>query len=549
VSTGRQRGRRRIAALGVALTAAMTVGIAAADPRGFGAGSASSHRADRWSSSTVDIAFGLARERDGKLVAAGLSARFGYAEVALARYTVDGRLDRNFASGGTAMKGFGSGASAWRAAATQADGRIVAAGGAGVAVRGSEFAIARYTAQGKPDRSFGRSGAVLTRFGSPGGASYAEAVAVQPDGKVVAAGSTLEDVTHGPTHVALARYTPGGSLDPDFGRGGRVISDIGSKLGDYARCLALQPDGKLVVAGTAYLPKRIDLEVARFTARGALDPSFGTGGRVLTEVGYAFDPSGVVVQPDGKLVVAGTGGFQDAQFALVRYSADGKLDPSFGNEGKAIIDFDAYRGEVLHALAIQPDGKLVAAGAIEGEPHAEEPSSALARLTPSGSLDPSFGRSGEVVGTRLTQARAVAIQPDGKIVAAGNSHSDFGLVRYLSNGSLDASFGHTGLVTTAFGSLWTMLASMSATRLGGDVVVRWRTASEGDARGFTVYRGRAGHQRRVSHALIRAKGGRGRGAAYFFRDRGARASAARYWVQEVAVGGPRRWLGQGGVRG
>ncbi len=509
-------------------------------------GSARASRTDRWSSSTVDIAQALAHERNGKLVAAGLSARFGHYEAALARYAADGRLDQGFGSSGRVLTDFGSGlaGSYARALTIQPDGKIVVAGGGGISTRGSGFAIARYTVLGRLDSSFGRGGHVLTRFGPGRVASDGSALAVQADGRIVVAGSTSENLARGPTHIALARYTPRGSLDPSFGRGGRVTSDVGSKLGDYARALAIQSDGKLVVAGTAYLSKNIDLEVVRFTTRGKLDPSFGAGGRVLTQVSYSFDARSVVVQPDGNLVVAGTAGAADDEgFALIRYTADGKLDPSFGSGGKVISDFDPYRGEALGALALQPDGKLVAAGTSEGTGH-EENVSIVARYTKAGSLDPTFGRGGTVVNGRQARANAVVIQPDGRIVAAGSNPVDFVLARYRSNGSVDASLGSGGTVTSAFGSLWTMLASMSATRLNRQVVVRWRTTSEGDARGFNVYRGQKGHQRRVNQLLVKVKAGVGRGATYSFRDYGAPSSSGRYWLESVTREGTRRWLGQ-----
>jgi uncharacterized delta-60 repeat protein len=540
----RRRQERRLATLvGTGAAAASLVTVAFARPNGVTLESAT---ADRWSSSTVDIAHALAREPDGKLVAAGLSSRFGHYEAALARYGPDGKLDRGFGTGGRVLTDFGSGGNSayLNALAIQPDGKIVAAGGAGISTRGSGFAIVRYTLRGRLDAGFGRGGQVLTRFGPARVASDASALAIQPDGKIVAAGSTSESLASGPTHIALVRYTSRGRLDPTFGSGGRVTSNVGSKLGDVASTLAIQADGKLVVAGTAFLAKDIDLEVARFTIRGKLDPSFGQGGRVLTHVSYAFEARSVVVQPDGKLVVAGTAGAHEG-FGLVRYTPGGKLDPTFGSGGTVVSDFDPFRGETLGGLALQPDGKLVAAGTSEGTGH-EENRSIVARYTQAGSLDPSFGRGGAVVNQRQTRAWAVVIQPDGRVVAAGSNPVDFALARYRSNGSVDASFGSGGTVTSAFGSLWTMLASMSATRLNGQVIVRWRTTSEGDARGFNVYRGQDGGKRRVNQALIRAKGTRGRGAAYTFGDLAPR-SARDYWLEDVAAGGTRRWLGQAHV--
>jgi uncharacterized delta-60 repeat protein len=219
-----------------------------------------------------------------------------------------------------------------QAVAIQADGKPVLAGflfGPGEAF---VFALARYTHRGKLDRGFGRNGLVLTNFGG-GNSSFATALAIQPDGKTVAVGTSLA----GYHAFVLARYTVRGRLDPSFGRAGRVLTNLGARSSADASAVALQPDGKIVVAGTDLTGGQSDFALARYNAGGTLDRSFGSGGRVVTKVGDEDHAFGVVVQPDGKVVIAGSAAAgMDAEFGrgdltLVRYTADGKLDASFAD--------------------------------------------------------------------------------------------------------------------------------------------------------------------------------------------------------------------------
>jgi uncharacterized delta-60 repeat protein len=488
---------------------------------------------------SIDIANSLAFARDGKLVVAGLSRKGGRYAWALARYGVGGRLDPSFGQGGSVLAEFGTGVVA-NAVTARADGKILVAGDVALAGHDhTEFVLARYTDHGRPDPSFGTGGTVF----DPG--SAANAVATQPDGKIIVAGSSAGG-------LALVRYTDRGRLDPSFGTGGKVVTALGSSRAVWARAIALQPDGKIVAAGGIDMGGHGYFAIARFTADGKLDPSFGHDGWAITAISWWGDAYGVVFQADGKLVVAGMGG---DQYALARYTADGKLDPSFGSGGTVLTTLEAGS----HALAIQHDGKIVAAGSISGPDSNYAPSFnfAFARYTSSGSLDPSFGRGGMVL-TKFRSgaanlrsgaaADAVAVEPDGKLVAVGSFVGDFALARSTSRGSLDPSFGRGGMVATPFGRLWrTKLASLSATRVSSGVLIRWRTTSEFDARGFYVYREQSGGKQRVNRALIRANG-TGRGAAYSFRDRVAPRSTRRYLLQEVTVDDSARWLGQVTVR-
>ena len=252
-----------------------------------------------------------------------------------------------------------------------------------------------------------------------------------------------------------------GDLDPTFGTGGMLMTDI-NRSTDIANAVAVQADGKLVVVGTTYKQNDYsdeDFVVARYNTDGTLDNSFGSRGRVRTDFpGLAAVPSSVVIQPDGKIVVAG-GAFPLFTFAgnfeVVRYNRNGSLDTSFGNGGIVTTNFP--QGSYAFDVALQPDGKIIAAGTvfvnfIIGE--SSDTDFALARYNPDGTPDATFGNGGQVstdfVGFE-DDAFSVLIQPDGKIVAVGSANDpatfyDFAAARYLSNGTIDTTFGVAGKV-------------------------------------------------------------------------------------------------------
>ncbi|TMA94304.1 MAG: hypothetical protein E6J70_17450, partial [Deltaproteobacteria bacterium] len=310
----------------------------------------------------------------------------------------------------------------------QPDGKLVAAGHAYNA-NNNTLALVRYNADGSLDGNFGTGGKVTTAIGTASGGA---ALVLQPNGKLVAAGYTF---TGSRTQFALVRYLATGSLDTSFGTGGKVATPI-SSIDDEVSALVLQPDGKLVAAGYTDKGSNITFALVRYDADGSLDTSFGTGGKVTTPIGSIDDEAfALVLQPDGKLVAAGyTSSASNTAFALVRYNADGSLDTSFGTGGKVTTPIESIGNQVF-ALVLQPDGKLVAAG------YANDGSNqdfALVRYSPDGNLDGSFGAGGKVItpvsGT-FGEVNALVLQPDGKLVAAGYSYNgsdtDFALARYL----------------------------------------------------------------------------------------------------------------------
>jgi uncharacterized delta-60 repeat protein len=401
---------------------------------------------------------------DGKIVAIGWGHRGLQQGFGLARFTQRGAPDKGFGLRGKVSTPFLTQAVA-NSGALQADGKIIAAGYAGGQYRSTwNFALVRYTLKGTPDKSFGKSGRVTTKFRNA--SSVASAVALHPNGEIVVAGTATSksgNPLNPPVRFAVVRYKPNGSLDTTFGPGPE-----GS-----ASAVALQPDGEVVVAGS----NNGNLELVRYEPGGSLDPSFGVGGRVTTSLGAPAGANAVALQSDGKIVVAGSVGTGVAgdpgyKFALARYLPDGSLDPSFGSGGVVttpftdLISADLPWGGVAQAVAIQPDGKLLAGGG-ELWPWPGRGEFALARYNADGSLDTSFGDGGKVTSSfgyappeNPTEdgdaINGLAVQPDGKIIAAGVSqfgpHTEqyaVALARYQSDGSLDQSFGTGGLVKTS----------------------------------------------------------------------------------------------------
>jgi uncharacterized delta-60 repeat protein len=249
------------------------------------------------------------------------------------------------------------------------------------------------------------------------------ATAVQPDGKILVVG------TGG--FLTLARYLADGSLDPSFGEGGYVEPNL------FPNAVALQPDGKIVVAGAASGGLG-EFALARFNPDGSLDTSFGTGGITYTEFPEP-EPPGVprgsyadalAVLPNGDIVAGGVAevsGFPpNTYFALARYTLDGLLDPTFGEGGTVQTSFTGYDG--LAGIAVQPDGKIVAGGASSGGGHGNWGESiSIVRYQPDGSLDPTFGKAGKVfTAPKLNEEGDTFALRHGKIVMAGVTMNDSG---------------------------------------------------------------------------------------------------------------------------
>ena len=443
---------------------------------------------------TLDSANAMALDSSGRLVVAGSSD----GHFALVRYTAAGALDTSFGSDGVVITDVATPAFPNRddgafALALQSDGKIVAAGGAD-----GDFAVVRYSAAGVLDTSFSGDGMVVTDIGSDS-LDVANALALQSDGKIVAAGVSAPNVLE--SDFALVRYTAAGALDTSFDSDGKVTTNVSINFGsdslDVANALALQSDGKIVAAGDA----SGDFAVVRYSAAGALDTSFDSDGKVTTGFGSdSFDvANALAVQSDGKIVAAGGA---DGEFALVRYSAAGALDTSFSGDGKVTTGFGSGSFDVAIALALQSDGKIVAAGGADGD-------FALVRYSAAGALDTSFsgdgkvttdtstdglvlrfqfGESGKLIFVSETAARAVVVDSSGRLVVAGGADGDFALVRYSSAGALDTDFDGDGKVTTDVGASGRDRGWGVALQSDGKIVVAAETTVSNLGSDFAVLR-------------------------------------------------------------
>jgi uncharacterized delta-60 repeat protein len=365
-----------------------------------------------------------------------------------------GVLDPTFGSAGTVTTSFAKSTEA-DALVIQPDGKIVAAGSIEVpsSLTTGYFTLARYNPDGSLDTSFGSKGAVTTQIGSR---SFANALALQPDGKILEAG--LAETKAG-NAIVILRYNSDGSLDKTFGQKGMVTTIIAQ--GSEADSLDLETVNgvtKIVAAGDVYLGSTGHWVVglARYNLDGTLDTSFGSGGEVVTSIPTQNSfGQGSLVQGDGKIVVAGNadvGGGSSRDYALARFNTDGRLDATFGSGG-IVYTAIGTNAEAL-ALVLQSNGDIVAAGDSAQTGNSYE--FTLARYTSSGALDSTFGNGGIVVTPQASSLNGVAIQPsDGKIIAVGGSLNGSPgssvLARYNTDGTLDATFGSSGLVTGTFG--------------------------------------------------------------------------------------------------
>jgi len=321
-------------------------------------------------------------------------------DFALARYTSNGSVDSTFnyqagskkgsATYGTVQTNLG-GSDRIRAVVVQSDNEIVAAGNSN-ATGTTHFTLARYTTAGKLDGTFGAGGVVTTSFG--GAFDYLEAATLQ-QGKILAAGEVCYPDSS--SDFALARYNADGSLDPGFGTAGKVITNYG--WADNIRGAAVYPSTSaypqyIVVTGESYGPTALDsLVVARYAPDGTLDPTFGTGGIVDTAAANAYiDGKAVAIQTDGKIVVAGYTQVGYAQGIVVaRYDTLGKLDPTFGSGGMATTWIPNVSSVSPKTVMIQPGGNIVVTGSVY---NSGRPVIMLARYDSSGNLDSTFGASG-----------------------------------------------------------------------------------------------------------------------------------------------------------
>lgn len=337
----------------------------------------------------------------------------------------------------------------------QPDGKILAAGDMEGGTSYSAFGLFRYTPAGELDHSFGQGGWAATEIGT---FESAHAVALQRDGKIILAGEA--DCSY-VLCFGLVRYTRAGALDPSFGEGGAVRTAFPRRCGCHFLAVEVQPDGRIIAAGRVFNRYGQVFAIVRYLPDGRLDRTFSGDGFTSVSFGNSYEGvEALALQPDGKILVAGGGG-RYYDFAVARFRANGRLDRSFSRDGLVQVGFGRERWDAAHAIALQRDGRIVAAG---GSSVGQVGPSriALLRLTRKGALDRSFGAGGR----RLTNpvasggyAKAVLVLADGRILVAGfgfeerdRISSDWALARYTSTGRLDRSFGGDGIVVSSFGT-------------------------------------------------------------------------------------------------
>lgn len=365
---------------------------------------------------------------DGKIVVVGTMGSGPATTALVARYTAAGVLDSTFGSGGKVTASVGTGGALAQAVALQPDGKILICGWA--FSTSSDFFVMRFNANGTLDTTFDTDGKVMTDFGA---SDSAYDIALAPSGKIIVAGFT--ELT-GPTDFgdyAIACYNSNGSLDTSFDTDGMRTVSFSGTAADVAEAVAVLPDGRIVVAGYSNNGTISDFSLLRLLANGALDTAFDTDGMVVTDFSGGDDyGNAMCLQPNGDIVVAGDSTAVDVpQVALARYrGVDGALDNTFGTGGKFLATTISSEGCRAHGVALQPNGRILVGGeAVEADPNNRDQFMTL-RLTSDGVLDSTFSGDGialDLFGFTSLDAdcsgRAVLWQGSGRILTIGEAEA------------------------------------------------------------------------------------------------------------------------------
>ena len=352
-----------------------------------------------------------------------------------------GDLIPNFGFGGSAIVDLTGDWDLGTAITVQLDGKIILAGESTVSSV-KQFGMIRLNTNGSLDPSFGVEGQVSLTLAED---FVVNDIALQSDGNIIVAGSARDALT---INIAMARFTSSGALDTTFGSGGLVQSRLAlsSAQSSWATSVVVLPSDSIVLAGRKYRHAHgTQFVLARYDASGGADTTFGMNG-VEQIPAWEANPGGLARQADGKLIVIGSeglGGFRST--IAFRVLVDGTLDSGFGDDGEVLLDLGQGRPDRARDVVIQPSGRIVIVGDVDDGVSTKL---SLIRLLPNGTLDPSFGDSGQ---TRVSHGDSsfigmnLALLPDGKLAAAG-SFSEGGVaraavVRFNANGTVDTSFG------------------------------------------------------------------------------------------------------------
>ena len=360
-----------------------------------------------------------------------------------------GALDPSFGAGGKVITGI-TGNTTTDNIAVQPDGKIILVSSTILNGTGQRnFYIARFNPNGALDASFGVDGIVITHFSQN---EEAVDVAVQTDGRIVVVGNSSPSAAGGNSSCAVARYLPDGALDASFDGDGKTIIAVPGSASTQASAVALQTDGRIVVAGyVSGGAGGFDFLVFRLTAAGAPDTTFSGDGFAVNNFGGIDVFRDVVVQTDGKIVAAGNSDVSGSQdLALARYDQSGTLDNSFDSDGIVFTDFNSTL-EAANSIALDQNGRIVAAGFTYNFA-TQSFNSTAARYNPNGSLDTTFDADGkltlDIAPGSDDKADFAIIEAGGKIIIAGEAAGDLTVLRLNSGGSLDADFGVGGIVKT-----------------------------------------------------------------------------------------------------
>jgi uncharacterized delta-60 repeat protein len=358
-----------------------------------------------------------------------------------------GTLDRSFGNNGIVTTDFDSSVDEAGAVIILPNGKIIVAGKS--FAPNQSFSLAKYNEDGTLDVNFGKGGKVISNFRKT--FAYTYCAALQPDGKILIGGSMSSDKGNYGDYFLLIRYNINGKIDSSFGHNGVDTTIIEKGVGGAFHSILLQPDGKIIGVGSSNGLK-YDYTVIRYLSNGKIDSSFGINGITKTSVAYDYCNAGAL-QSDGKILA---GGYSGDEFLIVRYNNNGTIDATFGNDGIVLTKFN-LTGEVsCKAMALQPDGKIILGGNYQDFKGVIKV--ILARFNSNGTPDVKFGVGGFHLNSFKISGHCntMALQSNGKIVLAGSTLSNIGLsfavARYKNDGNIDSSFDDNGGAKNSFPS-------------------------------------------------------------------------------------------------
>lgn len=395
----------------------------------------------------------LGIQSDGKIVMGGntlnYTAQTGTlpGDFVIAHFNNDGTPDNTFGTNGIVITDFGNSRNTEKSIFIQTDDKIIASGFYSAPSNDETLQVSRYNLDGSLDNTFNGNGKLVGTFTQ--GVTRFYSTAIQTDGKVLAAGYTSNGNNHA---FVLVRYTENGIPDSVFAFNGEQIDDLNSGASSSANSMVVQPDGKIILAGEA----GNSLAVARYNTDGSLDASFNGSGHTIIGAATGAGNSSLALQADGKIVI-GSHNFTvngTYRFAISRLNTDGTLDTGFNHTGIRIADLGLQANST--SIVIQPDGKILQAGiAYYSNGQSNFRDFALVRYNTDGSIDSSFGNNGQQIsafGPNEYEAYCIALQNDGKIVVAGDNFAEtsgifsLAVARYKINGQLDSSFNNKGFI-------------------------------------------------------------------------------------------------------